>query len=89
MPLDKTTKQKIIEKFRLGKTDTGSVEVQTALLTERINRLSEHLKTHKKDHHSRRGLLRMVNQRRRMLNYLASIDQTRYHNLIKKLGLKK
>ncbi len=89
MPLDKQTKQKIIEQFRLGKTDTGSVEVQTAILTERINRLSEHLKTHKKDHHSRRGLLRMVNQRRRMLNYLASIDQTRYKNLIKKLGLKK
>jgi len=89
MPLDKQSKQKIIEKFRLGKTDTGSVEVQTALLTERIKRLSEHLKTHKKDHHSRRGLLRMVNQRRRMLNYLASIDQTRYQNLIKKLGLKK
>jgi len=89
MPLDKQTKQKIIEQFRLGETDTGSVEVQTAILTERINRLSEHLKTHKKDHHSRRGLLRMVNQRRRMLNYLASIDQTRYKNLIKKLGLKK
>jgi len=88
MPLDKQTKQAIIAKFRLGKTDTGSVEVQTALLTERIKRVSQHLKEHRHDNHSRRGLLRLVNQRRRMLSYLARIDDKRYKALIKKLGLK-
>ncbi|NOY14733.1 MAG: 30S ribosomal protein S15 [bacterium] len=89
MPLKPQDKQKVIAQFRLGKTDTGSVEVQTGLFTERIKRLTQHLKIHKQDHHSRRGLLRMVNQRRRMLHYLAQIDKSRYQALIKKLGLKK
>lgn len=89
MPLTKTTKQQIIADFQLGKDDTGSVEVQTALLSARIKQLSQHLKVHLKDNHSRRGLLHLVNKRRRLLRYLKSLDQGRYKKLIKKLGLKK
>ena len=83
------TKQEIIEKFALHEGDTGSPEVQIALLTERINHLNEHLKLHKKDHHSRRGLLKMVGQRRGMLNYLKKKDIERYRALIAELGLRK
>ena len=83
------TKQEIIEKFALHEGDTGSPEVQIALLTERINHLNEHLKLHKKDHHSRRGLLKMVGQRRGLLNYLKEKDIERYSALIAELGLRK
>lgn len=82
-------KQEIIEKFKTHATDTGSSEVQIALLTDRINYLTEHFKTHKKDHHSRRGLLKLVGQRRRLLNYLQSKDITRYRTLIGELGIRK
>ena len=83
------TKQEIIETYRIHETDTGSPEVQIALLTERINHLNEHLKINKKDHHSRRGLLKMVGQRRNLLAYLKSKDIERYRTLIEKLGLRK
>jgi len=86
--LDRAQKSKIIEDYRTHQSDTGSPEVQIALLTTRINELTEHLKEHKKDHHSRRGLLKMVGQRRRMLSYLKSTDIERYRSLIKKLGLR-
>lgn len=82
-------KQEIIEKFKTHATDTGSSEVQIALLTDRINYLTEHFKTHKKDHHSRRGLLKLVGQRRRLLNYLQHKDITRYRTLIGELGIRK
>jgi small subunit ribosomal protein S15 len=82
-------KQTIIESFRLHENDTGSPEVQVAILTERINQLSEHLKVHKKDFHSRRGLLKLVGQRRSLLNYLKDYDFERYQRLIKKIGLRK
>lgn len=82
-------KSKTIEDFRLHDTDTGSADVQVALLTERINHLNAHLKQHKKDHSSRRGLLIMVSQRRRLLDYLRDIDQERYSALTKKLGLRR
>ena len=82
-------KQEIIEKYKLHEGDTGSPEVQIALLTERINHLNEHLKLFKKDHHSRRGLLKMVGQRRGLLNYLMKIDIERYRAIIEKLGLRK
>ena len=78
-----------IESFRLHETDTGSSEVQIALLTERINGLSEHFKLHAKDHHSRRGLLRLVSQRRRLLDYLRRTGPERYQELIKRLGLRR
>ena len=78
-----------IEQHRLHETDTGSPEVQVAILTERINHLTEHLKVHKKDHHSRRGLIRMVNQRRQLLDYLKSADAARYSALIERLGLRR
>ena len=87
--MDKDLKTQIIEQYKLHEGDTGSPEVQVALLTERINHLNEHLKTHKKDHHSRRGLLMMVGQRRGLLNYLIKIDVERYRVLIEKLGLRK
>ena len=87
--MDKALKQKIIEENRTHETDTGSPEVQIAILTERINHLTDHLKTHKKDHHSRRGLLMMVGQRRGLLNYLAKIDIERYRAIIAKLGIRK
>ncbi len=79
----------IIERFKRGPEDTGSPEVQVALLTERIRYLTEHFKTHKKDHHSRRGLLKLVGRRRRLLDYLKRKDLERYRSLIKELGLRK
>ncbi len=82
-------KQGIIEKFKRHDGDTGSPEVQVALLTKRIDYLQEHFKTHKKDHHSRRGLLMLVGQRRRLLEYLKNNDQVRYRHLIDQLGLRK
>lgn len=82
-------KQNLIEKYRLHDADTGSPEVQIAILTERINYLTEHLKEHKKDHHSRRGLLKMVGQRRGMLNYLRDNDINRYRTILEKLNLRK
>ncbi len=82
-------KQEVIKKYAVHEGDTGSPEVQIALLTERINYLTEHLKVHKKDHHSRRGLLKMVGQRRGLLNYLHSKDIERYRTIIAKLGLRK
>ena len=83
------TKAEIIAKYAIHEGDTGSPEVQIALLTERINHLNEHLKLNKKDHHSRRGLLLMVGQRRGMLEYLKRIDIERYRALVAKLGLRK
>ena len=82
-------KQEIIKNFRRDEKDTGSSEVQIALLTERINELTEHLKVHKKDNHSRRGLLKMVGKRRNLLNYLAKKDEASYKALVEKLGLRK
>jgi small subunit ribosomal protein S15 len=82
-------KQLLIEKYRLHEGDTGSPEVQIAILTERINYLTEHLKEHKKDHHSRRGLLKMVGQRRGLLNYLRDNDIARYRTILEKLNLRK
>ena len=87
--MDKTRKLDIIEQYKRHDGDTGSPEVQVALLTERINHLNEHLLTHKKDHHSRRGLLLMVGQRRNMLNYLKSKDIERYRALLASLNLRK
>ena len=82
-------KQEIIKKFALSENDTGSPEVQVALLTARINHLNEHLKLNKNDHHSRRGLLLMVGQRRSMMEYLKKVDIERYRALVAKLGLRK
>lgn len=82
-------KNEIIDKYKLHDKDTGSSEVQIALLTERINHLTEHFKIHKKDHHSRRGLLQLVGQRRRLLNYLQKKDIEKYRSLIKSLGLRR
>jgi small subunit ribosomal protein S15 len=82
-------KRSVIESHKLHGTDTGSPEVQVALLTERINELAEHFKSHAKDHHSRRGLLRIVSQRRRLLEYLRRNDPARYQELIKRLGLRR
>jgi len=82
-------KSKLIEQFRKHESDTGSPEVQIALLSERITQLTEHFKTHKKDHHSRRGLLKLVSQRRRQLDYLKKIDVERYRDVIGKLNLRK
>lgn len=82
-------KQEIIEKFKRHEGDTGSPEVQIALLTERITYLTDHFKTHKKDHHSRRGLLKMVGQRRRLLDYLIKQDIDRYRVVIKDLGIRR
>ena len=82
-------KAEIIEKYKRDEKDTGSPEVQIALLTTRINELTEHLKVHKKDNHSRRGLLKMVGKRRNLLNYLAKKDINRYREIVKKLGLRK
>ncbi len=88
MVLQKEEKTGIIGEFRLHDNDTGSPEVQIAILTKRINGLTEHLKEHKKDHHSRRGLLKMVGQRRRLLNYLKASEVERYRTIIKKLKLR-
>ncbi|MEE8581595.1 MAG: 30S ribosomal protein S15 [Myxococcota bacterium] len=82
-------KRSVIDDHRRSERDTGSAEVQVALLTERINQLSEHFKVHKKDHHSRRGLLGIVSQRRRLLDYLRSRDVERYRALIERLGLRR
>ena len=82
-------KKEIIDRFKLHDKDTGSPEVQIALLTNRITSLNDHFKTHKKDHHSRRGLLKLVGQRRRLLNYLKKSDVRRYQNIIKQLGIRK
>lgn len=87
--LRKDEKTAVIEANRTHDTDTGSPEVQIAILTKRINDLTEHLKVHKKDHHSRRGLLKMVGKRRNLLNYLKSKDIERYRTLIEKLGIRK
>jgi small subunit ribosomal protein S15 len=84
-----TKKQEIIEKFKLHENDTGSPEVQIAILTAKINHLTEHLKVHKKDHHSRRGLLKMVGKRRGLLNYLKNKDINRYAQTIEALGLRR
>ena len=82
-------KKEIIEKFKIHETDTGSTEVQIALLTERILYLTEHFKTHSKDHHSRRGLLKLVGQRRSLLKYLQNKDVAKYRTLIQELGIRK
>ncbi len=87
--LTQEKKQEIIAKYRVHENDTGSPEVQIAILSERISSLDSHLKTHRKDHHSRRGLLKMVGKRRRLLDYLKRKDFRRYETLIAKLGLRK
>ena len=89
MSLSVEEKRAIIEKYRVHDSDTGSPEVQVAILTERINYLTEHLKTHKKDHHSRRGLLKMVGRRRALLDYLKDADIERYRAILDRLGLRK
>jgi len=89
MSLTQEKKAELIEKFGDSPQDTGKPEVQVALLTERINQLTDHLRTHKKDHHSRRGLLMLVGQRRRFLRYLERSDLERYRSLVKDLGLRK
>ena len=89
MTLSKTDKASIIGGYRKHDTDTGSPEVQIALLSERINYLTEHFKAHAKDHHSRRGLMMLVGQRRRLLDYLKTKDVKRYRGVIEKLGLRK
>ena len=87
--ISKETKTNIIEKYKVHATDTGSPEVQIAILTQRINELNEHLQTHKKDHHSRRGLLKMVGKRRSLLNYLKNNNLDKYRELIADLGHRK
>ncbi|MBI2892753.1 MAG: 30S ribosomal protein S15 [Deltaproteobacteria bacterium] len=89
MPIHQERKVEIISKFRVHDSDTGSPEVQVALLTERISHLADHFKSHAKDHHSRRGLFKMVGQRRRLLDYLKSIDAARYRKVISELGIRK
>ncbi len=89
MPLDSAVKTQIIADFGLKEGDTGSPEVQVAMLTQRIKDLTEHLKVHQHDHHSRRGLLLLVGQRRRLLRYLADVDINRYRSLIERLGLRR
>ncbi len=89
MALTKEVKADLVKKYAKSENDTGSVEVQVAILTEEINTLTEHLKEHQKDFHSRRGLLKKVGRRRSLLNYLAKKDITRYREIIKQLGLRK
>ena len=89
MSIDTKTKQDLIKKFARKENDTGSPEVQVAILTTRISNLSEHFKTHKKDNHSRQGLLKMVNLRRKLLDYVKSKDEARYEDLRKRLGLRR
>jgi small subunit ribosomal protein S15 len=89
MTMTAERKQELVAKFGDTPTDTGKAEVQVALLTERINELTEHLRTHRKDHHSRRGLLMLVGRRRRFLNYLQRSDLERYRSLIRELGLRR
>lgn len=87
--MEKERKKTVIEQFGLHEGDSGSTEVQVALLTERINQLTEHLKAHRHDHHSQRGLLKLVGQRRRLLSYLKREDVARYQTLIARLGLRR
>ena len=89
MTLTKENKENIIQSYQTHPSDTGSPEVQIALITERITYLAEHFKAHKKDHHSRRGLIKLVGQRRRLLDYLKEKDIKRYRDLIKRLGIRK
>ncbi len=89
MAIKKEEKQAIIEQFAIHEGDTGSPEVQIAILTSRINSLTEHLKTNKKDHHSRRGLLKMVGHRRNLLGYLQKVDIERYRAIVDRLGIRK
>lgn len=89
MAITQERKNELINEYRTHETDTGSPEVQIAVLTEEINNLNDHLRTHKKDHHSRRGLLKMVGRRRNLLTYLRNKDVTRYRELINKLGLRR
>ncbi len=89
MSLTKERKSEVIESYRTHDSDTGSPEVQVAILTERITYLTDHFKSHKKDHHSRRGLLKLVGQRRRLLDYLIQKDVARYRNLIQRLGIRR
>jgi small subunit ribosomal protein S15 len=89
VPLAKETKEKLVTDFRTHETDTGSPQVQIALLSQRINELTEHFKTHKKDNHSRRGLLKMVSHRRSLLDYLKRINIQQYHEVVGKLGLRR
>ena len=89
MPLSSERKLEIIEEYKSHEKDTGSAEVQIAILSKRIDDLTEHLKVHSKDHHSRRGLLKMVGKRRRMLDYLKNKDVERYRSLIERLGLRR
>ncbi|MBI3952108.1 MAG: 30S ribosomal protein S15 [Acidobacteria bacterium] len=89
MALDRELKGQLIGQYRMHESDTGSPEVQVALLTQRITQLTEHFKTHKKDNHSRRGLLKLVSKRRRLLDYLKNSDSRRYYQLINRLGLRK
>jgi small subunit ribosomal protein S15 len=87
--LSNDKKKELVEKFQLHETDTGSPEVQIAILTERINQLTDHFRVHKKDHHSRRGLYKMIGHRRNLLNYLRKKDVNRYRELIQTLGLRR
>ena len=89
MTLTKERKQELVDKFGDSGTDTGKAEVQVAMLTDRINHLTEHLRSHHKDHHSRRGLLMLVGRRRRFLNYLQRTDLERYRALVRELGLRR
>jgi len=89
MTLTKERKHELVEQYGDGAADTGATEVQIALLTERINSLTQHLRTHGKDHHSRRGLLMLVGKRRRLLNYLQRSDLERYRTLVRELGLRR
>ena len=89
MALAKQTKEQIVSEYRTHESDTGSPQVQVALLSKRINELTEHFKTHKKDNHSRRGLLKMVSQRRSLLDYLKRTDIERYHEVVSRLGLRR
>ncbi|UCD36039.1 MAG: 30S ribosomal protein S15 [Nitrospiraceae bacterium] len=89
MALAKEQKENIIQQYKLHDGDTGSPEVQVALISERLSSLNSHFQTHKKDHHSRRGLLKLVGQRRKLLKYLKSVDAGRYEKLVQQLGLRK
>lgn len=89
MPLNKEKKQTIMEQYKVHEKDTGSPEVQLAILSERINYLTEHFRIHKSDHHSRRGLLKLVSQRRKLLDYLKASSKERYAKVIERLGLRK
>ncbi|MCX8026628.1 MAG: 30S ribosomal protein S15 [Thermodesulfovibrionales bacterium] len=89
MPINREKKKELIETYRVHEKDSGSPEVQIALLTERITSLTEHFKVHKKDHHSRRGLLKLVAQRKKLISYLKATDKNRYEALLGRLGLRK